>query len=253
MKRSNIFQPPFRKIITQPLRASLHKSNPLEFRPKIWLNAADTKVSSIIQSGNILSRLIDQTNNGSSGIQLTGSSQPSTNVAKINGLNAIRFSKGKSIYGSLTTPQRFTIFIVARLASGATNGTGVVIFGGPNGIYIRHDPVSESFSHSLFIKEAGGSLGPRSKILPSTGLLDAAYLVEATYDGATLTITRNNSLTASTLRTIVIDSATTFGISNTFNCNLDVGEVILFDRYMAATDLDRSIIREELNDKWRIY
>lgn len=86
-----------------------------ELSPALWLDASD--LSTITQSGGAVSQWSDKSGNGRHATQTTGSAQPATGIATMNGRNVLSFSSvNTNTLNFSSIPQAylgFTLFYAA--------------------------------------------------------------------------------------------------------------------------------------------
>ena len=87
----------------------------------LWLDASDTSIDNILQSGGSVSQWSDKSGNEYHALQDTGSRQPTTNATTLNSLNVIDFTDpgavtdGKKLKSSNPDPGDFRdVYLVAR-------------------------------------------------------------------------------------------------------------------------------------------
>jgi len=237
-----------------PARSNLIPPGILGFSPasvsglQLWLDASDE--TTITESSGAVSQWDDKSGNSRHAVQGTGSAQPSTGVATINGINVIRFDGNDDLltgtfgYGSMS---EITGLIVGKYRSSGTdcmfqiglfNDTFVMrTFSG--GFNTRVDVGASA------VQAGGGS--PGTDPLLYEARYKANDEVATRKDGVDLDVV-SSSLGAPDL------ASTQFSVgaqpSGTQVGDVDIAEIVLYDSILSTAD--REAVEAYLAAKWGI-
>lgn len=238
-----------KKIITPPpLLVSKNYSG-------AWYDAADTRPSSIIQSGGFASKWIDKFGFNNSAEQAVGASQPRTGLNTINGLNTLTFDGTDDYLQKLnfSSATSITIFFVVRPTLASLGTSSLFAFESTNDFQIAPlGPGGQFFGN---IVHTGLGI---SSLVASTNMLGGVYLYMLQLDADTGIGTikvngvqedtdtgYNGSLT--TTQDLIISGNR--GRNAFLGC--DMGEIIFYNKALSASEIFS--IENYLNNKWGLY
>jgi hypothetical protein len=201
-----------------------------------WIDPSDA--ASIIASLNLASQISDKSGNAKHLTQATGSLQPLTNTATINGLNALRLDNADDtmLSAAVTIAQPLTIVTVLRLASAGSRHD--IIHGGPSnpGLFAQLGTPN----WDLF---AGGVA--TSGIATDTSV----HFIVAQYNGAASFVQVDGTQSAALNPGTNAISLIGFGPNGSgFGANVDQGETLWYPSGLIAPDI--ASLRSYYQSKW---
>lgn len=209
---------------------------------ELWLDASDT--GTISSAGGLVSQWNDKSGNGYNATQATGSMQPTTNLATINGLNAIRWIDGggdsmHATFASLSQPN--IIFVVIK--QNVITGSKYVFDGG-----------GSSTRHALFLDGSGNlDLFAGSSLNGPAASTSAAAIYTALYNGGSSTFRINGGTSLASGNT-GSHSLNGFTIGARYNnvefLSADIGEILIYNRNIS--DSEKNQVGNYLATKWGI-
>jgi hypothetical protein len=215
---------------------------------RLWLDAS--QASTITSAGGSVSAWADMSGRKFDLSQGTGVNQPDTGVETINGLPAVGFDSNEYLLNSSwgNAQQRFTYFVVAKVASAPSTNFPTMLAVGPStpvlgSIFSRFGASNQNDS---FIYD-GSSFEPGCRI-PGFAT-NTPYVFSFAYDGSTVTATRSTSSNSQS-RSITIAN----GVGNIIigtpsgGPKMSVGEVIFYERFLTAAE--KTAILRYLGNKW---
>lgn len=225
--------------------------NPIQAKPYFWLDASVP--SSITESGGAISQWSDISGNDRHFTQSSGTAQPSYQTAIQNGLNVVRFDGSNDFLtrANFVSSATFSIFFAADI-----NTNGILWennLNASNQIYWYSNT-----GESVYVRVGGGTL--------LTYNVATAYLARQFFTSIGLTCDNSvdrlymlgdkilkggpfaQSGGASTGTGTFTGTATLGGRNGSLNMSADIGEVIMFDRFVSRTE--RGQIFDYLSDKW---
>jgi len=262
--------------IRNPRRGNVSQSvfsafnfTPLHLSPQLWLDASDT--STITESGGAVSQWNDKSGNGYNFSQGTAAAQPTTGVTLQNGLNVLNFDGGDNLLAANASDWKFLhdgtdyiIAVAARITSntggymgnmeGGSGQTGVYLFKTGTSIfhYVRNDPnivllntpsniVDTSFRVVSVLSDPDNATAVnRSRIFVDRGLQNA---------NSTNTAAPSSSNPGQVFR---VGSMVTNAGASVFFMTGSIAEIIIVSG-SAAIESNRILLRDYLNNKWRMY
>jgi hypothetical protein len=216
-----------------------------------------TDGNTITSSGGSVSQWDDKSGSGNDVTQGTGSAQPTTDSATIDGKNALSFDGGDHLSGALgLAGTEFTVFVVAeRVAAVGSSSTLVGVSDGQandfdnEGSCVFFDEggsavVFQTFSNSV-TRSAGTNVGNGSP-----------YIIATKCDGTNNTLYINGTAETPVATTNTFDFDTVYvgtrfvGSAVTAQYNGKIAEVLVYDR--SLSDPERISVETYLSNKWAI-
>lgn len=179
--------------------------------------------------------------------QASAANRPFYHSSSYKGLPSVDFKKVGNLATTLASPtkydvpQEFTIFAVTQVD--ATPSTFEILNTGP--ILFRYGPLP-----SVFTFNGTSSMEPRAQI--SQSAFGTPTLLVASFDGSQLTITRNQSTTATVARNVSLaQRGNNPQIYSNSASNNRVFEIILI--YKKLDTEETAAVAKYLNQKWQIF
>lgn len=180
--------------------------------------------------------------------EVTNFQKPIYQTSSYKGLPSVNFKLTGNKGSLLRTdslfdlPQQFTIFAVSQVDGAFTTSEIQILNTGP--ILLRYGPLPSAFVYN------GTTPEPRAQLTQST--FGIPNLLVASFDGARLTLTRNQATSVSVARaTTPAQRGNVPQIYSGASSNSRIFEVILF--YKKLTDEETAAVAKYLNQKWQIY
>ena len=227
---------------------------PSEISPYFWTDPSDT--DTITSSGGLVSNLQDKSGNNRDATQPTGSLQPATNSATVNGLNILEYATSYMSADTVASVlngvnKQFTLFEIAQRNVGFS-GSGWSLSVGDsntNGNKMLNGYTGSGISRTL----VNGSNG--NAFVDNT-LPVGAYVHSVVYDAATLESRFNGQAPDTAVKSAGTISANRFTIGSLGHSSYGqyfdgaIGEVLVFDR--ALTFVEIQLVEGYLAWKWRL-
>jgi len=215
---------------------------PADITTAAWFDASDA--STITASAGSVSQWDDRSGNGNHVTQATGSSQPATGSASLNGLNVLAFDGGDhlKISSAPLTTQPSTIFVVTRVRALGLGGRQYVF-----------DGITSEANRNLLALERSGkpSIFGQSWLAHTDSTTTNYSIYECTYNGASSVIGINADRVSGNAGSYTLGDGIVIGANRTGNLDfLDgyVAELIVYDGAMLADT--RQVVEGYLAWKW---
>lgn len=225
---------------------------PSQISTALWLDAADA--STIVLNGSTVSQWGDKSGNGRNAVQTVAASQPSANVASLNGKNVITFSNDfltSSVNIDRSVIPNLGVFIVFKSPTGAGN---YALFGNDDGAFDR-------FALTLFSDlpafQWGISNGNGVTPFTPTGTPDAnphilsAFLASGVTNGSYVGLDGKDFTVMTEVNLSTSETSTAIGAIDTTGTRALTGDIAEFVLVNGAVDTSiRQKIEGYLAWKW---
>lgn len=216
--------------------------SPLDLSPVLWFDASDA--STITESAGAVSQWDDKSGNALHATQGTGSSQPTTGVTTLNGLNVLDFANDKLLLPDLSAyfngSQNRTVISVVVTDSSTYN----TIINIGNSAYTGSRFTFQGHNGNLSIALQGAFFN-------STLVSTSWGIAAANFDGTQLKDVDlyfgGGTPQASTSTTALNTDAS---VSNIIGDTNSIGEILAFDRALSASEMNQ--IGQYIADKWAL-
>jgi len=234
--------------------------NPLTLSPALWLDAADS--ATLFQSnggsaagadGDPVGYWLDKSGNNNHATQTSGSNKPTLKTVIQNSKNIVR-TNGTSSFMTISTMTMnapFSFYLVVK----KTNVSAVLELAGNNASSNRYlfENYSDSKTYYPFKNSSNTSLN--IFVSGTMDIYSSFVLLNASTDGTTGTLKRNNVATTNTPQSSASATNGSWnllfkGYGGSFS-SMDLAETLWFQS--AHDDTTQTLVINYLNAKWGVY